>query len=145
MVINVTERRHQAQQLRLRERALHAISNGIFITRCMGPANPIEYVNPAFERITGYQAAEVMGRDIDAACGALSLPETDPMQHADVRRAMLEGRETRVTLRNLRKAGELFWNDLTVAPVRRQGQYDPLHRCRQRRHRIDAAHLVPRA
>ena len=117
MGIDVTERRHQEQQLRLRERALHAISNGIVITRCMGPANPIEYVNPAFERITGYQAHELVGRDIDAVCGALSVSETDTIQHAEVRRAMLERRETRVTLRNLRKTGEVFWNELTVAPV----------------------------
>ena len=117
MGINVTERRHQEQQLRLRERALHAISNGIFITRCVGPANAIEYVNPAFERITGYQARDVMGRDIDAVCGALSVSETDTIQHAEVHRAMLERRQTRVTLRNLRKTGEVFWNELTVAPV----------------------------
>ncbi len=117
MGMDVTERRRQEEQLRLRERALHAISNGIFISRCAGSANPIEYVNPAFERITGYRAADMLGRDIDAVCGALSVPETDTTQHADVRRAMLERRETRVTVRNLRKTGEVFWNDLTVAPV----------------------------
>ena len=117
MGMDLTERRRQEEQLRLRERALHASSNGIFITRCNGDFNPIEYVNPAFERITGYRAADILGRDSDFICGFLAMPETDLAENADVRRALLERRETRVTLRNLRKTGEVFWNDLTVAPV----------------------------
>jgi diguanylate cyclase (GGDEF)-like protein/PAS domain S-box-containing protein len=117
MGMDLTDRRRQEEQLRLRERALHASSNGIFIVRANGNFNPIEYVNPAFERITGYRAAETLGRDSDFMCGFLAMPETDLAEHADVRRALLEKRETRVTFRNLRKTGEMFWNDLTVAPV----------------------------
>ena len=117
MGIDMTERRRQDEQLRLRERALHAISNGIFITRNAGPANSIEYVNPAFERITGYGADEVLGRDVDFVCASLSVPGADIAQHAVVRSAMHELRQIRVTLRNQRKNGEVFWNDLTVAPV----------------------------
>lgn len=117
MGMDLTERRRQEARLRLAERALHASSNGIYITRRAGTANPIEYVNPAFERITGYRAAEIIGRDSQQLCGFLSTPEMDVSQHAVVQRALLEKREARVTLRNLRKTGEMFWNDLTVAPV----------------------------
>ena len=117
MGMDLTERRRQDEQLRLRERALHASSNGIIITRMAGSANPIEYVNPAFERITGYRLDEVLGRDSQHICGFLAMPETDAAQHAEIRRALAERREVRVTLRNLRKTGEVFWNDLTVAPV----------------------------
>ena len=117
MGIDTTDRRRQDEQLRLRERALHTISNGIFITRNAGTSNTIEYVNPAFERITGHRADEVMGRDVDFVCVTLSTPETDPIQHSAVRSAMRELRQVRVTLRSRRESGETFWNDLTIAPV----------------------------
>jgi diguanylate cyclase (GGDEF)-like protein/PAS domain S-box-containing protein len=99
--------------VRLRERALHASSNGIVITRCAGKNNPIEYVNPAFERITGYQAEEITGRDMRF----MTAPGLDAAERALLRAAIIERREINVVFRNLRKNGEVFWNDLTVTPV----------------------------
>ena len=117
MGLDISERRQQEEQLRLRERALHASSNGIFIVRCTELSNPIVYVNPAYERITGYRAGEVIGRDSESMCGYISIPGMDDEEHVQVRGAITERRGTRVTFRNVRKNGELFWNDLTVAPV----------------------------
>jgi diguanylate cyclase (GGDEF)-like protein/PAS domain S-box-containing protein len=117
MGMDLTERRRQEERLRLAERALHASSNGIYITRCAGASNPIEYVNPAFERITGYRADEVLGIDSHSLCGFLATPGMDECQFNDVQRAMREKREIRITLRSMRKTGEVFWNDLTIAPV----------------------------
>jgi len=117
MGVDVSQRRRQDEQLRLRERALHASSNGIFIVRRDGRSNPVEYVNPAFERITGFRADEIIGIDSEAMCGFMTLPGMDDEERTQVRRAMQDLREVRVTLRNLRRSGEIFWNDLTVAPV----------------------------
>ena len=117
MGLDISERRQQEEQLRLRERALHASSNGIFIVRCTELSNPIVYVNPAYERITGYRTAEVIGRDSESMCGFIGIPGMDDEEHVQVRSAIAERRGTRVTFRNVRKNGELFWNDLTVAPV----------------------------
>ncbi|QJD98720.1 EAL domain-containing protein [Massilia forsythiae] len=115
MGIDISERRTREETLRLRERALHAASNGIVITRCGGPAdNLIEYVNPAFERITGYPAAEVTGRDPRF----MAVPGMDLNERALLREAIVARRAVNVVLRNLRKNGELFWNDLNVTPVR---------------------------
>ncbi|MDT1894470.1 PAS domain-containing protein, partial [Acinetobacter baumannii] len=47
----------------LYKRALNAASNGVIIARNGSPDQPTEYVNPAFERITGYPADEVIGND----------------------------------------------------------------------------------
>ncbi|MEO7497077.1 MAG: EAL domain-containing protein [Massilia sp.] len=113
MGFDVAARRAQEEQLRLRERALHAASNGIVITRCAGPDSPIEYVNPAFERITGYRFDEVVGRD----SRFMAAPGMDERERDELRRAVEERREVNVTLRNVRKNGELFWNDLTITPV----------------------------
>jgi len=118
--IDITEQRAREAHLRLRERALHAASNGIVITRSAGGPgadNLIEYVNPAFERITGYLAGEVIGLDPRFMAA--------PGMHDNERRALREGiaarRTVNVVLRNLRKNGELFWNDLNITPV--QGEH----------------------
>jgi diguanylate cyclase (GGDEF)-like protein/PAS domain S-box-containing protein len=114
MGMDITARRRDEETLRLRERALHATSNGIVITRCAGANNPIEYVNPAFEHITGYSAAEALGND----SRFMAAPGLDEAERGQLRAAIAAEREINVVFRNLRKNGELFWNDLTVTPVR---------------------------
>ncbi|MFL6672422.1 MAG: EAL domain-containing protein [Massilia sp.] len=111
--IDISERRAQEEKLRLRERALHAASNGIVIARCEGKDNPIEYVNPAFERITGYSADEVLGRDPRF----MAAPGLDVNERAQVRDAVAQRRPVNVVFRNQRKNADLFWNDLSITPV----------------------------
>ena len=48
---------------RLLDRAVAASSNGIVITDPRAPDDPIVYVNPAFERISGYPVDEVLGHN----------------------------------------------------------------------------------
>ena len=117
MGLDISERRRQEEQLRLRERALHASSNGIIIARCNDASHPIEYINPAFERITGYRADDILGADWEQVCGLMTVPGLDDDQHALMRAAIRDRRETRIMCRLLRKNGEIFWNDMTVAPV----------------------------
>ena len=111
--IDIGERRQREERLRLRERALHAASNGIVIARSDGPDNPIEYVNPAFERISGYSAEESVGRDPRF----MAAPGMDAGERMALREAIAARRPVNVVLRNLRKNGELFWNDLNITPV----------------------------
>ena len=113
---DIGERRASEADLRLRERALHAASNGIVITRGSGAGNAdnlIEYVNPAFERITGYPAAEVIGRDPRF----MGAPGMDGAERTQLREGIAARRAVSVVIRNLRKDGELFWNDLSITPV----------------------------
>ncbi len=114
MGINISKRRDKERQLMLSERALHAASNGIVITRCSGRNNLIEYVNPAFERIAGYPAEEAIGRDPRF----MAAPGFDIHERSQVRQAVIERRAVNVVFRNQRKNGELFWNDLRITPVR---------------------------
>lgn len=113
MGLDNSERDEQEQKLRLRDRALHSSSNGIIITRCVGDKNPIEYVNTAFEKITGYLAHEVMGRDPRF----MAAPGLDDGERAKMKMAMSNRKEIHIILRNLRKNGEVYWNDLTIRPV----------------------------
>jgi diguanylate cyclase (GGDEF)-like protein/PAS domain S-box-containing protein len=113
MGIDISQRRQDEQTLRLRERALHASTNGIVITRVGGADNLIEYVNPAFEAMTGYSAAEVMGRD----SRFMAAPGVDQGERDRLRDAIREQRGHGVVFRNRRKNGEIFWNELSVTPV----------------------------
>lgn len=113
MGIDLTDRRAQEEVLRIRERALHATSNGLVITRCTNDDNPIEYVNPAFERISGYPANEVIGRD----SRFMAAPGLDNDERDRLRVAIRAHQQVNVVFRNLRKNGEVFWNDLTITPV----------------------------
>ena len=100
--------------LKLRDRAIESSVNAICITDNLAADNPIVYVNPAFERITGYSSAEVLGRN------ARLLQGTDLAQPGliTVRAALHDERPCHVVLRNYRKDGSMYWNELHIAPVR---------------------------
>jgi PAS domain S-box-containing protein len=78
------------------------------------PDVPLVYVNPAFERTTGYVAEEVLGRN----CRFLQGKDRDQPALGELRTAVREGRHCTVVLRNYRKDGSLFWNELSIYPVR---------------------------
>ncbi|HEX4613360.1 MAG TPA: PAS domain S-box protein [Urbifossiella sp.] len=111
---DVTDRRRAEEGLRLRDRVIGAASQGILITDPTRPDDPIIYVTPGFERLTGHAAAEVIGRN----CRFLQGPDTDPTATAALRDAVAAGRAYSVELLNYRKDGTPFWNALSVTPVR---------------------------
>ena len=111
---NITERKKAEEALRLRDRAITASSNGIVITAPNQPDNPIIYVNSAFERMTGYSAQEALGRN----CRFLQGTEREQPALEELRAALREGRQSKVVLRNYKKDGTLFWNELSISPVR---------------------------
>ncbi|MEH1942355.1 MAG: EAL domain-containing protein [Nostoc sp.] len=99
--------------LHLMERAIAASSNGIILTDPNQPDNPIIYVNPAFELITGYSASEAIGRN----CRFLQGNDKDQAALQELRSAIQEQRECHVILRNSRKDNVPFWHELYLAPV----------------------------
>lgn len=109
---DVTERKQQEEWLRLFERAIAANSNGIAIAKAEGD-NELVYVNSSFEDITGYSAAEVLGHN----CRFLQGRDRYQPALKELRAAIQEGRDCTVVLRNYRKDGKLFWNELRLSPV----------------------------
>jgi diguanylate cyclase (GGDEF)-like protein/PAS domain S-box-containing protein len=107
--------RRGAAMLDLHERALAATNNGIVIADAdpQGDGWPVSYVNVAFEQLTGYRAEEVIGRSLSLLQG----PETDPEPIAEMAAALHDCEECWVTLRNYRRDGSAFWNEIFLTPV----------------------------
>ena len=111
-VRDITEREERTEELRVKNRALTEASVGITIAKADGD-RPLEYVNDAFLDQTGYDRADVLGRN----CRFLQGSETDPERVAELRRAVEEREPTTVELLNYRVDDTPFWNEVTVAPV----------------------------
>jgi len=104
---------HGQNERWLREQALAASHAAIIITDSNEPGNPIVYANPAFERITGYFIEEAIGKN----CRFLQGEDQEQPALEELRAAIREGRDCQVTLRNYKKDGTLFWNELSISPV----------------------------
>ncbi len=114
---DVTARKLAEKSLRLQSSAVESSVNAIVITATTAEGNIVEYVNPAFTRVTGYEAADILGRD----CRMLQQDDVAQPALETLRAAMRAGSEATIVVRNYRKDGTLFWNELRVAPVREDG------------------------
>jgi len=94
-------------------RANAAMSSSVSLIDVRESDQPLVYVNAAFERLTGYSAAEVLGRSWKISQG----PETDPETMAWLDDAVRRGRESRVVLRHRRRDGTTYWCETLMAPV----------------------------
>lgn len=99
--------------LSLLKKAVDASNDGIVIAEQEGEDNILIYVNKAFERLTGYKADEILYQD----CRFLQAGDRDQQGLDTIRKAIIDGESSRVVLRNYRKDGSMFWNELSITPV----------------------------
>jgi len=97
-------------------RAVDGGVNGVVVVDVQAEDHPMLYVNAAFEQMTGYTSAEVLGRNCRLLQGEQSDPETVRALSLAIRR----GQVHRCVLRNYRKDGTSWWNELHLSPVRDQ-------------------------
>ncbi|MCX5934161.1 MAG: PAS domain S-box protein, partial [Pseudanabaena sp. LacPavin_0818_WC45_MAG_42_6] len=110
---DISDRKKIEETLRLQERAIASSHNGIVITDCLLPNNAVVYVNSAFEKITGYKSSEVISKNCRFLQGTdVFQPEKDIL-----RNAINKGESCNVVIRNYRKDGSLFWNELNISPI----------------------------
>ncbi|OGT59526.1 MAG: hypothetical protein A3E01_01745 [Gammaproteobacteria bacterium RIFCSPHIGHO2_12_FULL_63_22] len=108
-------RQHQDEaELRLLRRAIESTENGIAVVDAREDEMPLVYVNAAFEKITGYSEAESLGRN----CRFLQGSDRYQAGLDAVRTAIHGNYENQSLLRNYRKNGEMFYNQLSISPVR---------------------------
>ena len=86
---------------------------GMTITRPAYQDTPILYVNQAFRAITGYSMAELRGQNPRLLQGS----DTDPAAIAALREAVSIWEGVTVTLRNYRRDGTPFENQVTLVPI----------------------------
>lgn len=97
----------------LLQRLLDESVDGIVVAEQEGDDTILIYVNAAFERLSGYAADEILYRD----CRFLQGSDRDQPARHRIREAIRQGRPCREVLRNYRKDGTLFWNELSLTPV----------------------------
>lgn len=93
---------------------VEAAPDGVAICEAASGNWQATYVNPAFEQLTGYRAESLLGRDLRF----LQAEDHDQEGLARIRTALREGTGCHTTLRNYRSDGTMFWNDVTLAPLR---------------------------
>ena len=98
----------------LKTRTMDEAPVGITIADARQPDMPLVYANAAFERITGFPPEYAVGRN----CRFLQGEGTRDEPVAKMRAAIENETSTTVELRNYRRDGELFWNEVTIAPLR---------------------------
>ncbi len=111
--IDITERTTAEQDLHLHTQAIEFSTTGITIVDARAEDMPLIYMNPAMEDITGYTLDEMLGRN----CRFLQSGDRDQSGLLEVRDALKNQHPVTVTLRNYRKDGTQFFNELSIAPV----------------------------
>ncbi|WP_458525346.1 PAS domain-containing protein [Onishia taeanensis] len=97
----------------LLERIIDASEDGIVVAEREGDEHILIYVNQGFERLTGYSTDEILYRD----CRFLQNDDHDQPGLARIREAMRDDRPCREILRNYKKDGTLFYNELSITPM----------------------------
>ncbi|MGB0682008.1 MAG: diguanylate cyclase domain-containing protein [Magnetovibrionaceae bacterium] len=105
----------QAKQAELELRKLSAtVQASPAVVLMTDPSGRLEYVNPRFTELTGYEPEEVLG----SAPSVLKSGRMAPEVYAELWRTITNGRVWRGELLNQKKSGELFWADTAIAPIR---------------------------
>jgi PAS domain S-box-containing protein len=98
---------------KLLQLVVDASSDGIVVAEQEGDDNILIYVNPAFERLSGYASEEILYQD----CRFLQGDDRDQAGLTAIREALKNQQPCRQIIRNYRKDGSLFWNELSITPV----------------------------
>ncbi|MGO9272247.1 MAG: PAS domain S-box protein [Terriglobia bacterium] len=109
--LHLAEVQRAKAQLAALPTAIEQAADGIVITDTQGT---IQHVNPAFTRITGYSAAEAVGRNPRL----LKSGRQDPGFYDELWKTILSGQVWRGELVNRRKDGLLYTEAMTITPVR---------------------------
>lgn len=110
---DLSERIRAMEDIELRNIAIANVQSGVTIADARQPDLPLIYVNRGFQQITGYSAREAVGR----SCRFLQGEDREQPSLEELREALREGQPCVVQLRNYRKDGKLFYNELHISPV----------------------------
>ncbi len=108
---DITKRKEAEEQITILIRAIEQSPTSIIITDKKGN---IEYVNPKFSEVTGYELEEVKGQNPSV----LKSGETSQEDYKDLWETISQGKVWRGVFHNRKKNGELFWEMALISPVK---------------------------
>ena len=114
LVNDLSERIEIEKSLEIKSKALDSTDNGIIISDALEDDYPIIFVNRAFSKLTGYSPSDVLNRN----CRFLQKDDNDQKGVRIMRNAIKAGKKCRVRVRNYKKDGTLFWNEISINPIR---------------------------
>lgn len=98
---------------KLLQLVIDASNDGIVVAEQEGDDNILIYANRAFERLSGYSVDDILYQD----CRFLQAGDRAQPGLDAIRQAVREHRPCRQVIRNYRKDGTPFWNELSITPV----------------------------
>src|SRR5690606_21075053 len=114
VVKDVTERLMARENERILKNGLESSDSAVMLVDVRSPAMPIVFINQALTRMTGYPPEELLGFGPSRMNG----PETDKEDIARIIEAAHTGSPLSLTMKSYRRDGTMFWNMLSLAPVR---------------------------
>ena len=115
-----------------------ASSESIIVTLA-APPNEIVYANTAWEALCGWRLDEVKGR----TCKLLQGPQTCTRALRELEFAIIRRQSIRVQLRNYRKDGDVFSNDLFLEPLTSRGRHGIITHLQGTLRQISDDQLIP--
>jgi diguanylate cyclase (GGDEF)-like protein/PAS domain S-box-containing protein len=94
-------------------RMLDTSPEGVVLVDAQHADHPVVYSNAAFESLTGYSSKELLGRNLRLLQG----DDREQDGRHRLREALVRNESCRVLMRNYRKDGKLFWNEMTILPL----------------------------
>lgn len=113
---DISERIQAMEDIELRNVAIANVTSGVTIADARQPDLPLIYVNQGFQQITGYSPREAVGR----SCRFLQGEDREQPELEKLRKCLREAEPCVVRLRNYKKDGTLFYNELHISPVRNE-------------------------
>lgn len=113
---DVTQLLASQAELESLKRQWQALNAGVVVADATQPDLPIVFVNDVFQQMTGYSNEEILGRN----CRFLQRDDLDQPGLHNIRRALLAKTNGYGVVRNYRKDGSMFWNELFISPVRNE-------------------------
>ena len=102
------------EQIYIRNKAMEATADGIFIIDAQKPDFPVIYANQSFYTITGYAKRDILGQNYFSHYGSY----TDPRIIEEIKHTILQGKSFHGEMLHFKKNGEKYWNLLRIAPIR---------------------------
>ncbi|MCU7813194.1 MAG: PAS domain S-box protein [Candidatus Thiodiazotropha sp. (ex Notomyrtea botanica)] len=108
---DITDKRKAETDLLKLYQAVEQSPSAVIVTNDQGL---IEYVNPKFTKVSGYEAEEALGRNPRF----LKSGETSQEEYKDLWNTVMQGGEWRGEFHNRRKNGELYWESAVISAIR---------------------------